>query len=284
MRDSTAKMPLGETPSADATSAGAKTSSTAASAEREAVILTDKLSKTFSSEGAQQHVLKNLDLEIINGDFTVIMGPSGAGKSTLLYALSGIDTPTLGTVTFAGTEISDLGQDKLAAFRRRHCGFVFQQINLLDSMSAMDNVMVAGLLIGRRSAVARRAAELLDRVGIDENLRSKTPAQLSGGEAQRVALVRALINQPDVVFADEPTGKLNSKSSTRVLDLLTDVHTDGQTIVMVTHDVRTAVRGSRILYLRDGTIRGTLDLGRYTPDTNEERTAALTSFLTEMGW
>ena len=247
------------------------------------VIVTEKLSKTFSTEGVQQHVLKNLDLAINAEDFTVIMGPSGAGKSTLLYALSGIDRPTLGTVTFAGTEISKLNQDRLAAFRRDHCGFVFQQINLLDAMSAMDNVMAPGLLRGRREAVARRAGELFDVVEIDASTRRKLPSQLSGGEAQRVALVRALINTPDVVFADEPTGQLNSESSTRVLDLLTEVHRGGQAVVMVTHDVRTAVRGSRILYLRDGSVQGELALGSYQAD-DADRTTSLTSFLAEMGW
>lgn len=247
------------------------------------VIVTDKLSKTFSTEGVQQHVLKNLDLQIHAEDFTVIMGPSGAGKSTLLYALSGIDRPTLGTVTFSGTEISKLNQDRLAAFRRDHCGFVFQQINLLDSMSAMDNVMAPGLLRRRREDVARRANDLFDVVEIDASTRRKLPSQLSGGEAQRVALVRALINEPDVVFADEPTGQLNSESSTRVLDLLTQVHRDQQSVVMVTHDVRTAVRGSRILYLRDGTIQGELLLGAFDDDV-PARTDRLTSFLAEMGW
>ncbi|MDO5494521.1 MAG: ABC transporter ATP-binding protein, partial [bacterium] len=235
------------------------------------------------TEGVQQHVLKNLDLAIEAEDFTVIMGPSGAGKSTLLYALSGIDRPTLGTVTFSGTEISRLNQDRLAAFRRDHCGFVFQQINLLDSMSAMDNVMAPGLLRRRREVVATRANELFDLVEIDTSTRRKLPGQLSGGEAQRVALVRALINSPEVVFADEPTGQLNSESSSRVLDLLTEVHRGGQSVVMVTHDVRTAVRGSRILYLRDGTIQGELALGPFIPD-DDARTSRLLAFLAEMGW
>lgn len=248
------------------------------------VIVTEKLSKTFSTEGVQQHVLKNLDLTIDSADFTVIMGPSGAGKSTLLYALSGIDRPTLGTVTFADTEISKLNQDRLAAFRRDHCGFVFQQINLLDSMSAMDNVMAPGLLKDRREAVAARANQLFDLVEIDESTRRKLPSQLSGGEAQRVAVVRALINEPDVLFADEPTGQLNSESSTRVLDLLTEVHRGGQTVVQVTHDLRTAVRGSRILYLRDGTIQGEHTLGHYQAEHDDARTSRLTTFLAKMGW
>ena len=136
--------------------------------EADAVISTKKLSKTFSLQSVQQHVLKNMDLRILRGDFTVVMGPSGAGKSTLLYALSGMDRPTLGTVVFDGTDISGASQDRLAVFRRSHCGFVFQQMNLLDSMSLMDNVMAPGLLTRRRRAeVARRAVELFDLVDID---------------------------------------------------------------------------------------------------------------------
>lgn len=185
------------------------------------IISTEKLSKTFSSGGTQQHVLKNLDINIKQGDFTVIMGASGAGKSTLLYALSGMDTPTLGNIWFDGKNISGYGCDKLAIFRRRHCGFVFQQIYLIDSMSVMDNVLCAGLLLhGDRKALTARAKELFTEFNIDETAQGKFPAQLSGGEAQRAGIVRALINEPKVVFADEPTGALNSSYGKDVLDTL----------------------------------------------------------------
>lgn len=249
-----------------------------------AVIRTDKLSRTFSTQGAQQHVLKNLDLEILEGDFTVIMGPSGAGKSTLLYALSGMDRPTLGTITFDGQVISTMSQDRLAMFRRTHCGFVFQQINLLDSMSVLDNALAAGLLTGRpRRDVVKRATALFETVGLDATAHGKFPGQLSGGEAQRAAMVRGLVNDPNVLFADEPTGQLNSENSGRVLDLLTEVNGRGQTIVMVTHDLRSALRGTRIMYLRDGSIQGEL---RFDPWAGEDaaRQDRLTAFLTEMGW
>lgn len=256
----------------------------AAGDEPAAVIETDKLSKTFSTAGSQQHVLKNLDLRIHAGELTVIMGPSGSGKSTLLYAVSGMDRPTLGTVTFAGTTISAFSEDRLARFRRRHCGFVFQQIHLLDSMSVLDNVMAVGLLADRdRAAVRRRALELFELVGLAEADLAKFPSMLSGGEAQRVALVRALINDPQVLFADEPTGQLNSEYSRVVLDLISELGRGGQTVLMVTHDVRSAVRGSRILYLRDGAIQGELELGRWVAD-EVSRTERLTAFLAEMGW
>lgn len=195
---------------------------------KKVVLKAEQLSKSFSSGGAMQHVLKNIDLELYEGDFTVIMGASGAGKSTLLYALSGMDTPSLGTITFGDTVISKLNQDALAVFRRRHCGFVFQQIYLMDGMSVMDNVLSAGLLLQKdKKALVRQAKELFASVGISEETQRKFPAQLSGGEAQRVGIVRALINKPELLFADEPTGALNSKTGLDVLDTLTAFHEQG---------------------------------------------------------
>ena len=251
---------------------------------KEILLKTEKLSKSFSNGGAMQHVLKNIDLELYKGDFTVIMGASGAGKSTLLYALSGMDTPTLGTITFGGRVISDLSQDGLAVFRREHCGFVFQQIYLIDGMSVMDNVLSAGLLVNRdRKALVRRAKELFAAVGISEEIQRKFPTQISGGEAQRVGIVRALINSPEILFADEPTGALNSQTGLDVLDTLTRFNERGQSVVMVTHDMRSARRGNRILYLKDGVILGECDLGRYSPG-DTQRHKKLSAFLQDMGW
>lgn len=252
--------------------------------EKQVVLKTEKLCKTFSNGGVQQHVLKNIDLELYQGDFTVIMGASGAGKSTLLYALSGMDTPTLGTIWFKENEISKLSQDKLAVFRRDHCGFVFQQIYLIETMSVMDNVLTAGLLVTKdKKTLIRRAKELFQAVDISEETQKKFPSQLSGGEAQRVGIVRALINNPEIVFADEPTGALNSKTGIDVLDTLTQVNEKGQSIVMVTHDMRSARRGNRILYLKDGVILGECDLGKYEHG-NTERHEKLANFLKQMGW
>ena len=249
------------------------------------IIETEKLCKTFSSAGTQQHVLKNLDIQLLEGDFTVIMGNSGSGKSTLLYAISGMDKPTLGSIDFAGKNIAKLNNDQLAVFRRKHCGFVFQQIYLLDNMSVLDNILASGLLVNKnKRELVKKSKELLMQVGIAENLWSKFPTQLSGGEAQRVGIVRALINRPKVLFADEPTGALNSAASKRVLDVFTNVHDNGQSIVMVTHDIQTALRGSRILYLRDGVIYGDLQLGAYRESENDERHEKLKHFLAEMGW
>jgi len=249
-----------------------------------AILSTQKLCKTFSSGGLQQHVLKNLDMEIFEGDFTVIMGPSGAGKSTLLYALSGMDKPSLGTIRFSGKEISGLTNDKLAVFRRDNCGFVFQQMYLLDNMSILDNILACGLLVSHnRKAVADRAKQLLLRLNLGETVWGKFPGQVSGGEAQRAGIARALINDPKIVFADEPTGALNSSNGKAVLDALSEVNGQGQSVVMVTHDLRSARRGNRILYLRDGVICGECLLGKYVSGAGE-RNEMLNGFLSEMGW
>ncbi len=248
------------------------------------IIKCNMLSKTFSTGGNQQHVLKNLNLDIKEGDFTVIMGASGSGKSTLLYALSGMDKPTLGEITFRDQEISKYSNDKLAVFRRENCGFVFQQIYLLSTMSVLDNCLASGLLTSKnKKATAKMAKELLERIGLTKQDWSKFPSQLSGGEAQRVGIVRALMNKPSVVFADEPTGALNSASGQEVLELLTEVNEAGQSILMVTHDIKSARRGSRILYLKDGVICGECLLGKYIED-DQQRQDKLAAFLKEMGW
>ena len=252
--------------------------------QQKGVIVSNKLCKSFSTTGYAQHVLRDLDLEITQGDFTVIMGASGAGKSTLLYGLSGMDTPTSGEIVFRGERVSGRSSDWLARFRRHNCGFVFQQIYLVDNMSLMDNAMIAGLLTNKnKRQVAKRAEQLFSLVGIAPQEWRKFPAQVSGGEAQRAAIVRALINDPAVLFADEPTGALNSSYGDAVLDLLSQTNAQGQTIVMVTHDVKSALRGSRVIYLQDGVIRGEERLGVYR-GYDRGRHERLHSFLTGMGW
>lgn len=250
----------------------------------EVILKAKDLCKTFSNESMQQHVLKNLNLEIRRGEFVVIMGNSGSGKSTLLYALSGMDKPTLGSVRYKDEEITDYSNDQLAVFRRENCGFVFQQNYLNDTMSVLDNIMVSGLLKSRdRKAIARKAERLLEEVGLNEQSFHKFPSQLSGGEAQRVAIVRGLINDPEILFADEPTGALNSANTENVLNVLSSLHEKGQAIVMVTHDIHSARRADRISYLQDGVITGELELGKYVTG-DAARHEKLRLFLKEMGW
>lgn len=249
------------------------------------ILRTEKLCKSFSNGATQQHVIKNLDLEIMEGDFTVIMGASGSGKSTLLYALSGMDKPTLGKVFFGDTEIQDYTNDQLAVFRRKNCGFVFQSIYLLENQSVLDNVLTGAFIVQKNSPeLIKRVKELLAKVGLDEKMQKKYPNQLSGGEAQRVGIVRAVINDPKILFADEPTGSLNSASGRDVLDIFTGVHENGQSIVVVTHDIKTALRGTRVIYLRDGKVVGEHRMVKYGGDDLKERREKLTVFLDEMGW
>lgn len=249
------------------------------------VLTTEKLCKTFSNGGVQQHVIKNLDLEIIEGDFTVIMGASGSGKSTLLYALSGMDKPSMGKIIFDGEEIQGKSNDQLAVFRRGNCGFVFQSVYLLENQTVLDNVLTGALIVKKNSPeLVAKAKDLLKKVGIGEELWKKYPNQLSGGEAQRVGIVRAIINEPKILFADEPTGQLNSSSSKDVLDIITELHKNGQSIVMVTHDLKTALRGTRVLFLRDGNVVGEHKMAPYGSDDIRSRRAGLQDFLDEMGW
>lgn len=248
------------------------------------ILCVKDLCKTFSNGSIQQHVLKNLNININKGDFTVIMGSSGSGKSTLLYALSGMDRPTLGSIKYKDNEISKYPNDKLAIFRRKNCGFVFQQNYLNDSMSVMDNVLVSGLLINKnKKKIVNDAKEILSKLELDEKCYDKFPSQLSGGEAQRVAIVRAIINSPEILFADEPTGSLNSSNTENVLDILTDLNKNGQSIIMVTHDIKAALRGNRILYLSDGCITDELNLCNYESE-NKKRHEDLNEFLMKNGW
>ena len=248
------------------------------------IISTKNLVKTFSNGGVEQTIINNLDLEIYENDFTIIMGSSGAGKSTLMYSLSGMDMPTSGTIEFCGEDITKMNADKLAIFRRKNCGFVFQQIYMLDKMSLLDNALTAGLLVNKnKKEVIKRAKELFNKVNLPETTIRKTVNQVSGGEAQRAGIVRAAINKPACLFADEPTGALNSENSKAVLDVFTNLNNDGQSIIMVTHDKRSALRGNRIIYLKDGKICGELRLDKYESDS-EERNLKLDNFLRDMGW
>lgn len=251
---------------------------------KQIVISAKHLKKAFGKGESAQVIYSDLNVDIYKEDFTVIMGSSGAGKSTLLYSLSGMDRPDGGEIAFDGTDITKLNNDKLAVFRRRECGFVFQQIYLIDKMSLMDNAITAGALTSKdKKDIKNRAEKLFSLVNIPEKTWRKTSAQISGGEAQRAGIVRAVINNPNVLFADEPTGALNSANSAAVLDVFTSLHGKGQSIVMVTHDKKSALRGNRVIYIKDGKIFGECDLGEYERD-NVERTEKLDQFMKEMGW
>ena len=253
--------------------------------DKKSIIKTEKLCKSFSVGGVQHHIIKNMDLDIYDGDFTVIMGSSGAGKSTLMYALSGMDRASLGKILFCDKDITKFSSDQLAIFRRRHCGFVFQQIHLVSNLTIFENIAVPGYHSKLKSVaeVNELAEELLEKMNI-KDIKTHLPAQCSGGEQQRCAIARALINKPELVFADEPTGALNRRNTTEVLDLLTQCNREGQSILMVTHDLRAALRASRILYLEDGKIIGELTLPPYTAEDEKSREKQVSTWLSSMQW
>src|SRR2546429_1992459 len=197
--------------------------------------------------------LRGVDIEVSSGELVAVMGPSGSGKSTLMHILAGLDKPTSGTVTIAGEEITNMNDNELTALRRKHIGFVFQFYNLLPMLNAEENVKLP-LSVAGEKADAGWFNELMAKVGLNGRL-SHRPSELSGGQQQRVAVARSLVHRPTVVFADEPTGNLDSKSSAEILGLLKDAtESYGQTIVMVTHDPRAAAIADRILYIADGEI------------------------------
>jgi putative ABC transport system ATP-binding protein len=198
-------------------------------------------------------VLKNISVQISRGEFVSIMGPSGSGKSTLLYILSGLDAPTKGNVLINGRDIAGMDDGKMSVMRRRNIGFVFQFYNLIPNLNVEENIMLPILLDGKDMKEHKRTLnEILNIVGLTDR-RKHTPRELSGGQQQRVAIARALINNPDIIFADEPTGNLDSKSGTEILTLLREINREqGKTVLMVTHSKDAAQYGNRMIYVRDG--------------------------------
>jgi putative ABC transport system ATP-binding protein len=218
------------------------------------------LAKTYETGGAKVLGLRGVDISIERGEFVAIMGPSGCGKSTLLNLLAGLDRPTAGEVWLDGKRIDVMTETELARLRRLKVGFVFQFFNLVPTLSALENVELPLLLVGRgRSEARRSASELLSELGIQEK-DGAAPAQLSGGQQQRVALARALANSPDVVLADEPTGNLDSAAAREVLGLFRDARGRGQTLLLVTHDASVASTADRVITLRDGLIADETEL------------------------
>jgi putative ABC transport system ATP-binding protein len=212
------------------------------------------LIKTYQRGGESVQALAGINLEIAPGAFVSIMGQSGSGKTTLLNMLTGVDRPTAGEIWLERQRLDTMSEASLAILRRRHIGLIFQAFNLLNNMSALENVMLPALLAGRSAGEARKlASSILDELGLSKHF-SRLPGQLSGGQQQRVAIARALVNEPAVLCADEPTGNLDAQTGQEILHLLKRLHTQGQTTILVTHDVQIASQAERIIIMRDGRI------------------------------
>lgn len=248
------------------------------------VIKTKELCKSFVTGKTALNVIKNMELEIYEGDFTVIMGSSGSGKSTLLYNLSGMDSPTSGTVEILGKNITKMKEKDMSYIRKNDISFVFQSINLLPDITLFENISYCGYGINKnKKEVNSKTLELLKGFELEKD-KDKYPSEVSGGMQQRAAIARALITNPKILFADEPTGALNSTSAKEVLDILSNLNNKGQTMVIVTHDIKVATRASRLIYLKDGRIDGELNLKAFPEEDYEKREAIILEFLQERGW
>ena len=246
---------------------------------REVIISGKGLRKAFG----ETVVLHDIDVEICAGDFTVVMGSSGSGKSTLLYALSGMDRPGGGQVLYGDRDLASAPEKELTRLRARDFGFVFQRTHLIGNLTLYENIRIAGLIGDLPDKeVELRADALVRRMGLEE-AKDRLPSQVSGGEAQRAAVARAAIKKPSILFADEPTGALNKANSEEVLELLSGLHEEGQSVLLVTHDKEAALRANRVLYLEDGAITGELDLGTFG-GKDKPREERLTAWLEGLGW
>jgi putative ABC transport system ATP-binding protein len=237
----------------------------------EAVITGINIVKTFGGGNEQAKALAGVDVEIGRGEFVAVMGPSGSGKSTLLFALSGMDNITGGSVKFGGTELSELGENKMADTRRTKMGFIFQQPTMLKNLNILDNIILPAVTDKKQTGrLTKKAKALMGKTGI-AGLENRDTTEVSGGQLQRAGICRALINEPEILFADEPTGALNSKSAEEIMSLLVDINKEGTAIMLVTHDAKVAARADRVLFTKDGSIVSNLHLGKYNGRELEQR-------------
>ena len=252
----------------------------------ETMIEVKQLCKSYIVNKKQHHVLRNVDFNIHKGEFIAVMGPSGSGKSTLLYTVSGMDHLSSGTVLFDHKDISQYNEKEMAELRLTEMGFIFQQMHLLKNLNAYDNVILPAYMAKKekRKEINVHADELFQKFMIT-SIAQNSIQEVSGGELQRVCIARAMINHPKILFADEPTGALNSSSAKDVMDMFLKVHASGTTILMVTHDVKVASYAQRICYINDGKIESELNIGSFQQDEQlKEREKKVYNWLMEKGW
>jgi len=249
-------------------------------------ILTGKdILKIFGGKGEEIKALDKVSVSISKGEFVAVMGASGGGKSTLLFALSGMDDINSGSVTFDGIELSGLNDKQLADIRRTKMGFVFQQPTMLKNLNLLDNIILplaqnrAGMSLVQ---VNQKARTLMEKTGIN-NLENRDITQVSGGQLQRAGICRALMSSPEILFADEPTGALNSKASEEIMDLLSNINNEGTAILLVTHDVKVAARASRVLFMKDGKIISEIQLDKFNNHSIGSRADSILSHAQQIG-
>ncbi|MBQ6035313.1 MAG: ABC transporter ATP-binding protein [Ruminococcus sp.] len=249
------------------------------------VLQVKDLCKTYIIKKNSNNVLRNINFELGEGEFVTVMGPSGSGKSTLLYTVSGMDEMTSGKVNFNGRDISSLNKKEMSKLRLTEMGFIFQQMYMMKKLCVFDNIVLPAYQSGMsRSEANKRAESLMRRLDIIETAEHEVN-EVSGGQLQRACLCRALINEPKVIFADEPTGALNSKAAADVMRELVAANRDGTSIMMVTHSIKVAAMSDKVLYLMDGDIQGEIELGKLTDETElSGRERRLGSWLMERGW
>ena len=253
-----------------------------------ALLSAKDLCKTYVIDKRQNNVLKNINLEVNEGEMIAIMGPSGSGKSTLLYAISGMDRVTSGQVLFDGKDITELREKELAKLRLDEMGFIFQQMYMMKNLTILDNIILPAAESKKTKESNKekqmRGEALMRKLGIIE-VADNDINEVSGGQLQRACICRSMINKPKMIFADEPTGALNRTFSEEVMDELAKINGEGTTVMLVTHDVKVAAKCTRVLYIVDGNIKGEYNLERYTsPSQLRERERSLSNWLMEMGW
>ena len=248
------------------------------------------LCKTYIVNKRQNNVLRNVNMEIQQGEMVAVMGPSGSGKSTLLYAISGMDKPTAGSVNFFGKDLMKLNTTQISDVRLDEMGFIFQQMYMLKTLSIYDHIILPasqsnnGKGTETRAAINDRAKELMKKLGISE-IAQNDINEVSGGQLQRACICRSLINQPKVIFADEPTGALNQQNSKEVMKELNRINAEGTTVMLVTHDMKVAAKCDRVLYIEDGNIKGEISFGKLEEGSEiKERERKISNWLMEMGF
>lgn len=234
----------------------------------------------------KDNILNNIGFTVCEGEMIAIMGPSGSGKSTLLYCVSGMDKTDGGKVFLGGTELTSLSEEEKSELRLNRMGFIFQQMNVLADLNVIDNIMFTSVYAkGKKNEkkIREKATGLLNEFGISD-IADHMTNEVSGGQLQRACILRSLMMDPEILFADEPTGALNQRAAATVIDAFLKINRSGVTILMVTHDSKVALKCDRVLYILDGELRGELNLGKYTPEKEEERQQTINTWLNSFGW